>query len=402
MLSQKSASIKSSAVRELLKYSKIPGIISLAGGIPATDLIDVDGIDATIREILAKEHRNLFQYSVTEGEENFRFQIANWIKDFNFKINPDNILITNGSQQAIDLLNRVFLDKGDKVLVERPTYLAALQLFGYSDVDVLELDYTNDKLDLNSLEILLKKGRVKMLYLTPNFANPSGKTIDYETRVGIIKLTHKHNVVIIEDDPYGLLRFSGELIKSLFTIAQEIYGENHNVCYMSSFSKIFSPGLRLGWVAIPTKFIQAVVVAKQALDLHTSTLNQHIAAHYIESGKLNTRLDILKNTYRKRRDLLVNSLNKYVGDELSFNIPQGGMFLWCHLRSNINAKKLLEESISENVIFVPGEVFFAHNPERNSLRLSYSMISSENSDSAAYRIFKAISKLKKNKTVLSD
>lgn len=402
MLSQKSASIKSSAVRELLKYSKVPGIISLAGGIPATDLIDVDGIDETIREILAKEHRNLFQYSITEGEENLRFQIANWIKDFNFKINSDNILITNGSQQAIDLLNRVFLDKGDKVLVERPTYLAALQLFGYSDVDVLELDYTNDKLDLNSLEIVLKKGGVKMLYLTPNFANPSGKTIDYETRVGIIKLTHEYNVVIIEDDPYGLLRFSGELIKSIFTIAQEIYGENHNVCYMSSFSKIFSPGLRLGWVAIPTKFIQAVVVAKQALDLHTSTLNQSIAAHYIESGKLNIRLDILKNTYRKRRDLLVNSLNKYLEDEISFNIPQGGMFLWCHLRSNINAKKLLEESIRENVIFVPGEVFFAHNPERNSLRLSYSMISSENSDSAAYRIFKAISKLKNNKMVLSD
>ncbi|MCU4563766.1 PLP-dependent aminotransferase family protein [Acinetobacter sp. WU_MDCI_Abxc222] len=402
MLSQKSASIKSSAVRELLKYSKVPGIISLAGGIPATDLIDVDGIDITIREILAKEHRNLFQYSVTEGEENFRYQIANWIKDFNFKINPENILITNGSQQAIDLLNRVFLDKGDKVLVERPTYLAALQLFGYSDVEVVELDYTNDKLDLNSLEIVLKKGGVKMLYLTPNFANPSGKTIDYETRVGIIKLTHRHNVVIIEDDPYGFLRFSGEFIKSLFTIAQEIYGENHNVCYMSSFSKIFSPGLRLGWTAIPSKFIQAVVVAKQALDLHTSTLNQNIAAHYIESGKLNTRLDLLKNTYKKRRDLLINSLNKYVGDELSFNVPQGGMFLWCHLRSNINAKILLEESINENVIFVPGEVFFAHNPERNSLRLSYSMISSENSDSAAYRIFKSISKLKSNKTVLSN
>ncbi|MBV4365108.1 PLP-dependent aminotransferase family protein [Erwinia phyllosphaerae] len=394
MLSKKSAGIKSSAVRELLKFSKMPGVISLAGGIPATDLIDVEGIDTILRDILSREHRNLFQYSVTEGEEHLREQLSRWNKGHNLDVDAESIIITNGSQQAIDLLARVFLEKGDKVLVERPTYLAALQLFGYSDATVDELQYDAEGIDLNQLEQAMAAGGVKIVYLTPNFANPTGGTISYEQRVTIAKLAQRYRAVIIEDDPYGHLRFSGSPVPSIYSIAQSLFGKDHTVCYMSSFSKIFSPGLRLGWLAVPEQFHMATVVAKQALDLHTSTLNQSIAAHYLESGRINERVEMLKATYKDRRDYLIESLHEYLGDDITWNTPDGGMFLWCHLAENIDASQLLQECIKENVVFVPGEVFFARNPQKNSLRLSYSMLNNDNAREAGIRIARALSRLK--------
>lgn len=394
MLSKKSAGIKSSAVRELLKFSKMPGVISLAGGIPATDLIDVEGIDAILQDILSREHRDLFQYSVTEGEEHLRQQLSRWNAMHNLNVDAESIIITNGSQQAIDLLSRVFLEKGDRIFVERPTYLAALQLFAYTDATVAELDYNTEGIDLTRLEKEMASGGVKIVYLTPNFANPTGNTIEYEHRVKIAQLSQQYQVVIIEDDPYGHLRFSGAPVPSIYSIAQELFGKNHNVCYMSSFSKIFSPGLRLGWLAVPEHFHMATVVAKQALDLHTSTLNQSIAAHYLESGRINERVEMLKATYRDRRDYLMAALHKYVGEDMTWNTPSGGMFLWCHLAEHIDASQLLQECIKENVVFVPGEVFFARDPQKNSLRLSYSMLTADKAREAAIRIARALQKLK--------
>ncbi|SET36355.1 PLP-dependent aminotransferase family protein [Thorsellia anophelis] len=393
MLSQKSANIKSSPVRELLKYTKKPEFISLAGGIPATDMLDVDGIDTIIQDILAIDHRQMFQYSVTEGEAELRTEITKFNLHFDLHTPENNILITNGSQQAIDLLSRVFLEKGDKVLVERPTYLAALQLFSYTDAEIEEVSYQNNAIDLEALRSVLADGQVKMLYLIPNFANPTGHTLDYQTREQIVKLVHEYHVIVVEDDPYGYLRFEGEMVPSLYAIAQSMYGNNHNICYMSSFSKIFAPGLRLGWLAAPDKFLSAIVVAKQALDLHTSTFNQHIAAKYLASGRLMERLSLLQTTYKHRRDLLINALKKHLGDKLSYNTPSGGMFLWCHINLDINATDLLAACIEEKVIFVPGEVFFAKHPDKKSLRLSYSMLTNENADEAAIRIAKAIEKL---------
>lgn len=233
-----------------------------------------------------------------------------------------------------------------------------------------------------------------MVYLTPNFANPTGNTISYEHRIEIAKLSQQYQVVIIEDDPYGHLRFSGSPVPSIFSIAQSLFGKDHNVCYMSSFSKIFSPGLRLGWLAVPEHFHMAAVIAKQALDLHTSTLNQSIAAHYLESGRINERVEMLKATYKDRRDYLMQALHEYMGNDMTWNTPSGGMFLWCHLAENIDASQLLQECIKENVVFVPGEVFFAHNPQKNSLRLSYSMLTADNAQEAAIRIARALKKLK--------
>lgn len=393
MLSKKSAEIHSSPVRELLKFSKEPGFISLAGGIPATDMIDVEGIDNVIKQLLATEHRSLFQYSVTEGEPELRQHIAQWSRGFGLAIDSEQLLITNGSQQAIDLLNRVFLDKGDVVLVERPTYLAALQLLEYTDAVIEELDYQGEVIDLVALETRLAAGGVKMLYLIPNFANPTGRIIEEVQRTAIIHLAHKYQVVIVEDDPYGHLAFTDIKRRTFFSIAQELYGDDHGVCYMSSFSKIFSPGLRLGWTALPTKFLMATTVAKQALDLHTSTLNQSIAAQYIASGRIDQRITLLKQTYRQRRDWLIAALDRHLAGKISYNVPEGGMFLWCHLNVGVDASQLLAACIEEKVVFVPGAVFFAKDAELNALRLSYSMLTEQSADEAAQRIARALQQI---------
>ena len=393
MLSRKSAAIHSSPVRELLKFSKEPGFISLAGGIPATDMIDVEGIDGVLQQLLAEDHRDVFQYSVTEGEWPLRQSIADWTRNTGLTLDPQQILITNGSQQGIDLLNRVFLEKDDVVLVERPTYLAALQLFDYTEAVIEELAYQGEQIDLGALETRLAAGGVKMLYLIPTFANPTGRIIENEQRVEIVKLAHRYQVVIVEDDPYGHLAFTEQRRETFFTLAQQLYGTDHNVCYMSSFSKIFSPGLRLGWLALPEKFLMAIVVAKQALDLHTSTLNQHIAARYVASGQIDQRIALLKETYRQRRDWLIEALQRHLGDAITFNRPEGGMFLWCHLKEGMDASRLLKACITEKVVFVPGDVFFADNPEKNALRLSYSMLTQQTADEAAIRIARALQTL---------
>jgi len=393
MLSKKSAAIHSSPVRELLKFSKEPGFISLAGGIPATDMIDVEGIDNVLQQLLAEDHRDVFQYSVTEGEWPLRQSIANWVQHFGLKLDPNQVLITNGSQQGIDLLNRVFLEKDDVVLVERPTYLAALQLFDYTEAVIEELAYQGEEIDLGALETRLAAGGIKMLYLIPTFANPTGRIIENAQRAEIVKLAHRYQVVIVEDDPYGHLAFTEQRRETFFSLAQQLYGEDHNVCYMSSFSKIFSPGLRLGWLALPEKFLMAITVAKQALDLHTSTLNQHIAARYIASGRIDERIALLTETYRQRRDWLIEALQKHLGDAITFNRPEGGMFLWCHLKEGMDASLLLKASIAEKVVFVPGDVFFAENPEKNALRLSYSMLTEQTADEAAIRIARALQTL---------
>jgi len=393
MLSRKSAAIHSSPVRELLKFSKEPGFISLAGGIPATDMIDVEGIDGVLQQLLAEDHRDVFQYSVTEGEWPLRQSIADWTRNTGLTLDPQQILITNGSQQGIDLLNRVFLEKDDVVLVERPTYLAALQLFDYTEAVIEELAYQGEQIDLGALETRLAAGGVKMLYLIPTFANPTGRIIENEQRVEIVKLAHRYQVVIVEDDPYGHLAFTEQRRETFFTLAQQLYGTDHNVCYMSSFSKIFSPGLRLGWLALPEKFLMAIVVAKQALDLHTSTLNQHIAARYVASGQIDQRIALLKETYRQRRDWLIEALQRHLGDAITFNRPEGGMFLWCHLKEGMDASRLLKACIAEKVVFVPGDVFFADNPEKNALRLSYSMLTQQTADEAAIRIARALQTL---------
>ncbi|KVN38615.1 aspartate aminotransferase [Burkholderia pyrrocinia] len=389
VLAMRARGIKSSAVRELLEYSKMPGVISLAGGIPASDLFDMEGIDDALAAILRDEHRDLFQYGLTEGEVSLREQIALWAGTLGIPATAESMLITSGSQQGLDLVARVLFDQGDRVLVERPTYVAALQVFQFVGAQVDGIRGGPDGLDLDQVERELRRGGVKAIYLNPNFANPTGYTTPLAQRIALVELAQRHGCAIIEDDPYGQLRFSGEPIPSLLEIASAQPGGNRTVCYLSTFSKVFSPGVRVGWLVLPPALRPPTAVAKQAFDLHTSTLTQNIVARYLASGRLAGRLDVLRAAYRTRRDALTHALRDAFGDDLQFNEPDGGMFLWCRFARQVPAERVLEAAIREKVVFVPGKAFYASDPEPDTLRVSYSMLSDENAGEAARRLKRA-------------
>ncbi|MGS0894410.1 aminotransferase-like domain-containing protein [Burkholderia stagnalis] len=389
VLAMRARGIKSSAVRELLEFSKMPDVISLAGGIPASDLFDMEGIDDAIGGILHDEHRDLFQYGLTEGEVSLREQLCQWAGTLGIPAAPESMLITSGSQQGLDLVARVLFDQGDRVLVERPTYVAALQVFQFIGAQIDGIRGGPDGLDLDQLERELKRGGVKAIYLTPNFANPTGYTMPLAQRVALVELAQHHGCAIIEDDPYGQLRFSGDPIPSLLSIASKQPGGNRTVCYLSTFSKVFSPGVRVGWLVLPPTLRPPMAVAKQAFDLHTSTLTQNIVTRYLASGRLAARIDVLRAAYRARRDALTHALRATFGDELLFNEPEGGMFLWCRFARQVSAERVLEAAIGEKVVFVPGKAFYASDPEHDTLRLSYSMLADGNAGEAAHRLKRA-------------
>ncbi|KVC45621.1 PLP-dependent aminotransferase family protein [Burkholderia diffusa] len=389
VLAMRARGIKSSAVRELLEFSKNPDVISLAGGIPASDLFDMDGIDEALDAILREEHRDLFQYGLTEGELGLRQQISEWAGTLGIPASPESMLITSGSQQGLDLVARVLFDQGDRVLVERPTYVAALQVFQFIGAQIDGIRGSTDGLDLDQVERELKRGGVKAIYLTPNFANPTGYTMPLTQRVRLVELAQRHGCAIIEDDPYGQLRFSGEAIPSLLSIASQQSGGNRTVCYLSTFSKVFSPGVRVGWIALPEALRPPMAVAKQAFDLHTSTLTQDIVARYLASGRLASRIEVLRTAYRTRRDALTKALRGAFGDDLSFNEPEGGMFLWCRFARQVPAEEVLEAAIREKVVFVPGKAFYASDPEYDTLRVSYSMLGEQSAEEAAHRLKRA-------------
>ncbi|WP_323121948.1 aminotransferase-like domain-containing protein [Burkholderia alba] len=389
VLAMRARGIKSSAVRELLEFSKMPDVISLAGGIPASDLFDMDGIDSVLGEILRSEHRQLFQYGLTEGEVDLRRQISHWAGAQGIPAPWDSMLITSGSQQGLDLVARVLLDHGDRVLVERPTYVAALQVFQFVGAQVDGIAGSPDGLDLDQVEHELRRGGVKAIYLTPNFANPTGYTMPLAQRTRLVELAQRYGAAILEDDPYGQLRFSGDPIPSLLSIAAAQPGGNRTVCYLSTFSKVFSPGVRVGWLVLPPALLAPTAVAKQAFDLHTSTLTQNVVARYLASGRLPARLDTLRAGYRARRDALTGALREAFGDDLRFNEPEGGMFLWCRFANPVPAERVLDAAIKEKVVFVPGAAFYASDPERDTLRLSYSMLGEQNAREAAHRMKRA-------------
>lgn len=390
LLSRRALGAHSSAVRELLKYSKVPGMISLAGGIPAPDLFDIAGLEAALDEEVRARSRDTFQYGLTEGEPGLREQISRLAARRGIRAGAQDILITTGSQQALDLVARVFLNQGDAIVVERPAYLAALQAFAFSEARMLSVASDADGIDVDRLEALLEHERVKAIYVVPNFGNPSGGTLSLERRRRLVEIAARHRVLIIEDDPYGDLRLRGEFLPSLYEIAEGVPGARDLVMYLSSFSKILSPGLRIGWMAAPEAFYSNLVIAKQSIDLHTSTLSQRVVERYLASGRLQERLEVLRGAYRTRCDALCAALERHLGGAIRFNRPDGGMFLWARFKEDVDAAAVLERGVQAGVVFVPGSAFFVDDPQRNTLRLSYSTITPETADEAAKRLAAAL------------
>lgn len=381
--------LQASEIREILKLTQREEMISFAGGLPAPELFPIEEMKAISRMVLEEMGREALQYSITEGYEPLRDKIAQRMNlKFQTSVNAKQVLITCGSQQALDFSGKLFLDKDDIVLCESPTYLAAISAFNAYEPQFIEVPTDEHGMIIEELEDILKtRKRIKLIYVIPDFQNPTGKTWSMERRLDFMKIVTKYEIPVIEDNPYGELRFENQILPSLKSMDTKGL-----VIFTSTFSKTFCPGLRIGWIAADNKFIEKYVLIKQGADLCTSMRSQMEIAKYIEVYDFEAHIQKLITLYRKRRDLMVEALDKNLPHGVAYTRPQGGLFLWVELPSNINAMDLLTECLKNNVAFVPGESFFPNVGATNTLRLNYSNMSEEKIIEGIQRLSQAIQK----------
>jgi 2-aminoadipate transaminase len=373
---QRTQRMGSSAIRELLKFTEIPDLISFAGGLPAPDVFPVKEFNAACDRVLRKQGTMALQYSATEGYLPLREMIARHSARYGIKITPDNVLITSGSQQALDLLGKILIDPGDRILVESPTYLAAIQAWNAYGAEFITVPMDEDGMNTDYLEEALRAGP-KFIYVLPNFQNPTGETLSLERRQKLIALADQYGVPIVEDDPYGQLRYEGEHLPSIVVLDSQSRDDGNpcyrgNVIYLSTFSKTLAPGLRLGWVIAPPEVISKLVQAKQGADLHTATFNQVVAHEVSRGGFLDRHIHTIRRVYGERRDLMLAAMDRYFPPEVSWTYPLGGLFLWGTLPSYMDAKELLISCLDKKVAFVPGEPFHPTGGGVNTMRINFS------------------------------
>ncbi|MBN2118113.1 MAG: PLP-dependent aminotransferase family protein [Anaerolineales bacterium] len=372
----------SSVIRELLKLTEQPDIISFAGGLPAPDVFPIKQFREACNYVLENCGPQALQYSTTEGYRPLREMIAQRTARYSVEVTPDNILITSGSQQALDFIGRLFLNRGDYIVVESPTYLGALQAWNAYGAQYIPVRADEDGMIVDELEAALRIGP-KFIYILPNFQNPSGYTLSLERRQKLVEIADKYGVPIIEDDPYGQLRYEGEHIPSVVALDSEYRGPNGghytgNVIYLSTFSKLLAPGLRLAWVIAPPEVIRKLVMTKQAADLHTSSFNQYVAYQVGKDGFLDEHVKVIRATYKERRDVMFEMMEEMFPQGVSWSKPKGGMFLWGVLPESMDAAEVLKRAIEKKVAFVPGEAFHPCGGGRNTMRINFSYSSPEN------------------------
>ncbi|WP_425450916.1 PLP-dependent aminotransferase family protein [Deinococcus irradiatisoli] len=373
-LSGRARSMTASAIREILKITQQPDVISFAGGLPAPELFPMDAVKAAFDSVMTHYGPAALQYSTTEGHPPLREWIAR-----QSGIPARNVQIMTGSQQGLDLLGKVLISEGDVVLVESPTYLGALQSFQPYLPRYVQVPTDNEGIDVDALEAVLKATPAKLLYAVPNFQNPTGRTLSLERRQRLVELTRRHGVTVIEDDPYGKLRFTGSELPSLYQLALEQAGgdpDRVHVIYSSSFSKTLVPGLRDAWVQAATPVIQKLIQAKQGADLHTPTLNQMLVSELLEDT-LPRQIEIVKKVYGERAQHMLSQIAEHFPKGADYTTPEGGMFLWVTLPEGLNTVTLLSEAVERKVAYVPGSPFFALGGGENTLRLSYSSAAPE-------------------------
>jgi 2-aminoadipate transaminase len=369
-------SMGSSVIRELLKYAEQPDIISFAGGLPAPEVFPLKEFRDACNVVLDKNGAQALQYGATEGYLPLREMIARHTSRYMVEVTPDNILITSGSQQALDFVGRLFVNRGDYIVVESPTYLGALQAWNAYGAQYIPVAMDQDGMIVDLLEEALRKGP-KFIYVLPNFQNPSGATLSLERRQKVIELADKYGVPIIEDDPYGQLRYEGEHIQSLVHLDSEFRGcddgcYSGNVIYLSTFSKLLAPGLRLAWVIAPEQVIRKLVITKQGADLHTSSFNQYVAYEVGKGGFLDEHVNFIRKVYRERRDVMLEMMDEMFPPEVHWTHPQGGMFLWGIMPDKMDAAEVLKVALKRKVAFVPGGAFHATGGGLNTMRLNFS------------------------------
>jgi 2-aminoadipate transaminase len=384
--SQRAKGATSSMVRELLKLTEQPDIISFGGGLPAPEVFPVKEFQAACQRVLEEKGPASLQYGPTEGYWPLREMIARHASRYGIKARPENVLITSGSQQALDLIGKLLINPGDRVLVEAPTYLGAIQAFGMYHAEYVSVPMDDDGLQTDDLEAALRAGP-KFMYVLPNFHNPAGVTLALERRRALVALADKYGVPIIEDDPYGQLRYEGKHLPSLLVLDRETGGTRGdngfslgNVIYLSTFSKTLAPGLRLGWVVAPADVIAKLVQLKQGTDLHTSSFNQIVAHEVARGGFLDRHIRHIRHVYRERRDVMLAALAQHLPPEVTWTHPQGGLFLWARLPHGLNAVKVLEAAIQQKVAFVPGSAFFAPGTAEPAEAARYLRLNFSNAD----------------------
>jgi 2-aminoadipate transaminase len=373
---QRTQRMKNSAVRELLKLTELPDIISFAGGLPAPEVFPVERFAEAYQTVMSQMGPKALQYSTTEGYRPLRELIADRASRYNIRVEPENILITNGSQQALDLIGKVFVNPGDHIMVERPTYLGALQAWNAYQAEFIAADTDHDGYVIESVRTQMRSGP-KFIYALPNFQNPSGITLSLERRHALIEVADHYGVPILEDDPYGQLRYEDEHLPSLVTLDSHFRNTNGekysgNVIYLSTFSKTLAPGIRLGWIVAPVEVIQKLVQAKQGADLHSGTLNQMLAFEVASGGFLDVHVKHIRAVYRERRDAMLAALDRHFPADVTWTRPKGGLFLWLTFPESMDAADILKSAVEQKVAFVPGQSFHADGGGCNTARLNFS------------------------------
>jgi DNA-binding transcriptional MocR family regulator len=386
--------VETSAIRELFKLLGKPGIISFAGGFPDSAMFDVEGIKEASDRALAEEPGGALQYGATEGYDPLRAQLSAFMKTKGVEVDPGGLIVTTGSQQALDLLGKTLVSPGDKVIVEGPTFLATIQCFRLYGAHLISAPVDADGVNTDRLEALIAEHKPKFVYLIPTFGNPSGAMLSLARRKKVLEMAVKHGTVIVEDDPYGDLYFDKAPPPSLMSLTKEVPGSRELVVHCGSLSKVLSPGLRIGWMIGAAELLAKAVMCKQFSDAHTSTFAQAVAAQYLQSGRMPATLAHVRKVSADRAAAMGDALRKELGDAISFTQPGGGLFFWARLTgangkiadANVFAKKATEKLVA----FVPGAPFYAENPDVATLRLSFATANVEKIREGIARLGSAI------------
>jgi 2-aminoadipate transaminase len=385
-LSQRTDRMKSSVIRELLKLTERPEIISFAGGLPAPDFFPIREFQEACIHILQTEGQKALQYSSTEGYLPLREFLSSKMSKYRINVEPENIMMVNGSQQGLDLVGKLFINPFDCVLCSRPTYVGAIQAWNTYEAKFETVPLDADGMCVEEIPGLLEAGlRPKLVYVLPNFHNPAGTTLTVERRMRLVEIARQYDLVILEDDPYGELRFEGEDITPIFRLAPE------RTIYMSTFSKTLAPGIRLAWVVAPKPLIQRMVQAKQGADLHTGTFVQMIANDICQRGFLRQHVKDIVNAYRERRNVMLDALAEHWPDGSSWTNPKGGLFLWAETPEAIDTSEFFERAVAAEVAYVPGIAFYPNKEGgHHSMRLNFSYANPETINEGIYRLGHAL------------
>jgi 2-aminoadipate transaminase len=391
---QRTQRMGSSAIRELLKLTEQPDVISFGGGMPAPEVFPVSEFREACERVLKDYGAQALQYGPTEGYRPLREMIIRHTSRYGIEVTPENVLVTSGSQQALDLLGKILINRGDRILVESPTYLGALQAWSAYGAEYVTVPMDENGMITDALEEALRSGP-KFIYVLPNFQNPTGVTLSSERRLRLIELADRYGVPIVEDDPYGQLRYEGEHLPSVVVLDGQYRDSGEacyrgNVIYLSTFSKTLAPGIRLAWVVAPPEVIRKLVQAKQGADLHTSTFNQLVTYEVSRSGFLDRHIKVIRDCYRERRDVMLGAMDRFFPPGVEWTHPNGGLFLWGILPENLSSAEVLKSAIEQKVAFVPGAPFYPTGGGHNTMRLNFSNATPEKIQEGIARLGKVI------------